>query len=149
MTTPRVRTIVSLVGMMTVTLVPGGCAGGASRPGVERPTTPERRLTIRFDNDAREHVHVYLIADQREWLLGRVEPGAVATLRFPEAALAGSTTFVRLAVVTGERVTLRAAHDPRARFTVAQPASAILSHQWWFGQGQLTPLPLAAPDLLG
>ena len=34
---------------------------------------------IRFDNDAREHVHVYLIGEKREWLLGRVEPGAMAT----------------------------------------------------------------------
>jgi hypothetical protein len=97
-------------------------------------------LAIRFDNNAGEHVHVYLIGEQREWLLGRVEPGARATLQIPEASLAGSPGFVQLAVLTGKRVTLQAARDARATFTVAQPASAILSQRWTFAQGQLTSL---------
>jgi hypothetical protein len=98
-------------------------------------------LTIRFDNGAREHVHVYLVGRHRQWLLGRVEPGARATLRIPKAALAGYLGVVQLAVLTGERLTLQAARHSRATFTVAQPASAILSQRWMFAQGQLTSLP--------
>jgi hypothetical protein len=102
-----------------------------------------RPLTIRFDNDGREYAHVYLVDGRhRQWLLGRVEPWSQATLRVPAAALAGNPGFVQLAVVTGESMTPQVARNPRATFTVAQPASAILSLQWMFAQGQLTPLPL-------
>jgi len=100
-------------------------------------------LTIPFDNYSREYVHVYLVDGRdRQWLLGRVEPWSQATLRVPAAALAGSTGFVQLAVLTSERITPQVARDPRAMLTVAQPASAILSLRWAFAQGQLTPLPL-------
>ncbi|HEX6052777.1 MAG TPA: hypothetical protein VFZ21_26105 [Gemmatimonadaceae bacterium] len=141
MTTPRTGAAVSLVATMVLTLVSGACVRARSRPALAVPTTIEatRPPTIRFDNDAREHVHVYLIGERREWLLGRVEPGAIVTLRIPEASLSGGPRFMRLAVITGERVTLQAARDPRATFTVAQPASAMLSQQWRFAHGELTP----------
>ncbi len=143
MTTPPTRAIVSLAATMAVTLALTACVPGPSRPALEGPASVDAPpLTIRFDNDAREHVHVYLVGTQRQWLLGRVEPGARATLRIPEAALAGSPGSVQLAVLTGERLTLQAARHPRATFAVAQPASAILSQQWMFAQGQLTSLPL-------
>jgi hypothetical protein len=102
-----------------------------------------RPLTIGFENDSREHVHVYLVdGRERQWLLGRVEPWSRETLRLPAAALAVSTGFVRLAVLTSERMTPQVTSNPRAMLTVAQPASAILSLRWMFAQGQLTPLPL-------
>lgn len=143
MTTPRTRALVSLAATMIVTLALGACVRATSRPALDGPAPMEGGgPAIRFDNDARAHVHVYLIGERREWLLGRVEPGAVATLRIPEASLAGSPGFVRLAVITGERLTLQAARDTRATFTIAQPASAILSQQWKFAQGQLTSLQL-------
>ena len=47
---------------------------------------------------------------------------------------------MRLAVLTGDRVTFQAARDPRATLTIAQPASAILSQRWKFSQGELTSL---------
>jgi len=95
---------------------------------------------IRFDNNGREHVHVYLIDENRQWLLGRVEPGAIATLRLPEEALADRPMFVRLAVLSGERMTLQVARHPRAALTVAQPALAITTRRWWFAQGELMSL---------
>jgi hypothetical protein len=95
-------------------------------------------LTIRFDNFGRERVDVYLIGTKREWLLGRVDPGGVASLRIPEEALAKGSMQVRLAVIAGEPVTFAAARNPRARLTVPQPASTILSQQWRFSQGELT-----------
>ncbi|MGZ9245669.1 MAG: hypothetical protein ACXW61_07700 [Gemmatirosa sp.] len=95
-------------------------------------------------NDAREHVHVYLVDEQREWLLGRVEPGARANLRIPDASLASSPRFVRLAVLAGERLTQQAASDARTAITIAQPASALVSQRWTYShttaKAELTPL---------
>ncbi len=141
MTTPRTRALVSFAAAMALTLVLGACARTPSRPAVENPAPVELPpLTIRFDNNEREYVRVYLINAQREWPLGRVEPGATASLRIPEASLAGSFRFFQLAVIVGGPMTLRASRDPRATFTIAQPAPSLLSHRWRFAEGQLTPL---------
>ena len=148
MTTSRTRALVSLAVTMTVTLALSACFRGASRPQLDdRVVRDGPSLAIRFDNDAREYVHVYLIGVKREWLLGRVEPGAVTRLRIPEESLAGGEGFVQLAVVTGGRVTMQAARDPRARLTVAQPASVLLTHRWKFVQGQLMPEKLGGPRI--
>ncbi|MEO6526967.1 MAG: hypothetical protein ABIP93_10110 [Gemmatimonadaceae bacterium] len=149
MPTPRLRTLVSLAAALTVTCALGGCAGATARqaPGEVAPAGGSTR-SVRFDNGAREYVHVYLVGDKREWLLGRVEPGARATLRIPEDALAGDARSMRLAVLTGARVTMRVASEPRAVMTMVQPASEMLSQQWTFSsslaQGQLTALKLGA-----
>jgi hypothetical protein len=129
---------------MAVTLALGACVPGRTGPALGRPASMgSPLLTFRFDNYGREHVHVYLVdGRQHQWLLGRVESGSQETLRIPAAALAGSAGFVRLAVITGERMTPQAARSPRATFTAAQPAAAILSQRYMFAQGQLTPLPL-------
>jgi hypothetical protein len=105
--------------------------------GTQPPREPQP-FTIRFDNAGRQHVHVYLIGAKREWLLGRVEPGAKARLRIPGDAMAEDAMFVRLAVLAGEKPTFQAARHKRATLTVAQPASAILSQRWRFSQGELT-----------
>ena len=142
MTTPRICARVSPGVMMAVTLVLGACAGATARSPLDTPApyveADGRALAIRFDNDARERVDVYLVGDRREWLLGRVDAGAVRTLRLPDASL--SSGFFRLAVIAGEHVTVQAARDPRAMFTISQPAAAIVSQQWKFAQGQLTPI---------
>jgi hypothetical protein len=141
MTTSCRRAFVSIGATMTITLALGACVHASSRPVPDRLiSTDTRPLAISFDNLGRERVHVYLIGATREWLLGRVEPGAIATLRIPEGALAEGSMFVRLAVLASERLTFDAARHPRARLTVAQPASAILSQRWSFSQGQLTSL---------
>jgi hypothetical protein len=143
MTTPRIRSLVSLAAALTLTL--GGCASAPSHSAWDGSAPAEGPpLTIRFDNDSRDYVHVYLVVDQREWLLGRVEPGARAALKIPDAALSGNAASVRLAVLAGERVTQRAAGEPRAAITMAQSAVEILSQRWTFsqtpGRGQLTSL---------
>jgi hypothetical protein len=138
MTTPCMRALVSLT-VATFTLGLGACGRTSSRSGMDGPSpVAGHPLTIRFDNDSREYVHVYLIRDPREWRLGRVEPGAVAALPIPDALLDGDSRFVQLAVIKGERLTLRAALDPRATFTVLQPTSALLAQQWTFAYGELT-----------
>ena len=94
--------------------------------------------TVRFDNQARSFVHVYLVGEKREWLLGRVEPGATATLRIPEEALQSNPGFVQLAVLAGTKATQQAARDPRAQLTIAQPASALMTQRWRLSQGLLS-----------
>jgi hypothetical protein len=141
MTTSSPRAFVSIAATIALTLALGACAHTPSRPLPDGLiSTDFGPLTIRFDNLGRERVDVYLIGAKREWILGRVEPGATASLRIPEEALAKGLTHVRLAVLQGERLTFQAARNPRARLTIAQPASAILSQRWSFSQGALTSL---------
>ena len=140
MTTPYRRAFVSTAATMIVALALGACVRQLPpRPEV-RSFSDDRALTFRFDNDGREHVHVYLIGVERQWLLGRVEPGGIATLRIPVDAIDASARFVRLAVLTGERVTLQASRDPRATLTIEQPVSAVLGQRWRFSEGKLTSL---------
>ena len=152
MTTPRTRAVVSLavtatafrMTAITMTAVTLGACARTPAPALEAPAAVEGAewfpLSIRFDNDAREYVHVYLIGDGRQWLLGRVEPGAVGTLKIPAEAFGGKLRFVQLAVIQGGRLTPDAAHDRRAELTILQPATSILSQQWRFTQGEIRSL---------
>ena len=143
MNMPRIRAIASLAAAATVTLALGACASASSRaPSVTAPAAVASAPTIRFLNDEREHVHVYLVGEQRQWLLGRVAPGARATLRLPEEALAAGQGMAQLAVIAGAGPTLLAARDSRALLTMAQPPSALLSQRWMLVQGQLGSLPI-------
>ena len=150
MPTRPIRALVSAAVAMTVITTLGACAGASSRAAVGGAAPVEgRSLSIRFDNGAREYVHVYLIGHQREWLLGRVEPGAVATLRLPQESAAEESGFVQLAVLTGDRISLQAARNMRARTTMLQPVSSILEQRWRFAQGELLSLrlPTSAVDV--
>lgn len=139
MTTTCQRTFVSIAATLTLAL--GACVRTPSSQMTDpRISTDSHPLEIRFDNLARDRVDVYLIGEKREWLLGRVDPGAIASLRIPEEALVEASRFVRLAVIAGEPLTFAAARNPRARLTVAQPAAVILSQRWSFSQGQLSSL---------
>ena len=141
MTTFCRRAFVSITATMSMTLALVACVSAPSRPALDRPgSTLAALLSVRFDNDSRESVDVYLIGEKREWMLGRVAPGAVASLRLPEEAFVQGETMVRLAVLAGERLTLAAARDPRAVFTVTQPASAIVTQRWTFTKGNLISL---------
>jgi hypothetical protein len=143
MTTRRTRAIVSLAAGLSLTLALGACVREPARPALSGPeSVAPPPLTIRFDNGAREHVHVYLIGEKGEWLLGRVETGARRALTIPAALRTGSEELVQLAVITGERPTQQAARHPRAMITLALPASEIVSQRWMLTQGQLASLPL-------
>ena len=148
MTTPRMHFPIILG--IALALVLGACAGAPARRGLEAPAPADLgALAIRFSNEAGEHVHVYLVGARRQWLLGRVEAGARASLRVPEAALAEDQRWMRLAVLAGQPVTARAADDPRAALTLAQPTAEMLGQRWTFSPksaaGQLTAMPLARP----
>jgi hypothetical protein len=144
MTTPRIRSLVSLAAALIVTLMIGGCASAPSRLATDVPAA-----TVRFDNEARDYVHVYLVGARQEWLLGRVAPGARARLQIPTAALAEDAGMMWFAVLPGDRVTMRAAGEARAATTIGQPMTALLSQRWTFSQltttGQITSLSLGSP----
>ena len=140
-TTPR-RAFVSIAAITTIALALSACASSSPESNA-RTAVDALPLTIRFENTGRDRVDVYLIGAKREWVLGRVEPGAIASLRIPEEALAKGSMYVRLAVLAGEPLTFEAARNPHARLSIAQPAAAILSQKWMFSQGELTPLPAA------
>jgi hypothetical protein len=140
MPTPYRRTLVSLAATLTMTLALAACAGSYRAVPRGLTTLDSRPHEIRFDNDGRQHVHVYLVGDSRQWLLGRVEPGARATLSIP-AELAGENAApVRLVVLMGERITLEAARHAQATLSVPMPAGTMLSRRWWFAQGDLMSL---------
>ncbi len=135
MTTPRTRSLVSLAAALSLLLASGGCASAPPRLATDGSAYTEGRAPmLRFDNDSRDYVHVYLVGDRREWLLGRVAPAAHAMLRMPEEALTEETDRFRLAVLAGDRVTQRAAFDPRAASAMARPAGELLTQRWTFSQ---------------
>lgn len=138
MTTLSRRAFVSIAATMTMTLALGACASAPSRNGPMATAT--HPLTIRFDNQARQYVDVYLIGVRREWPLGRVAAGAIAHLQLPKDAIAEGAMMLRLAVLAGERPTFAAARHARAVLTLAQPAPAILSQRWTFSNGDLMSL---------
>ena len=145
MITPRMYSPVSPAAVLAVALALAGCASAPSRSAPDGPARADAppRLGVPFENYARDYVHVYLVGERREWLLGRVEPLARTRLRIPEAALVEPGSM-RLVVLVGERVTLRTADAARATTTIAQPAASILSHRWTFSHsataGQLSAL---------
>jgi hypothetical protein len=148
MITPATRLTVSflsLAALLGTTLVLGACARGRSPvTWGGAVVTLERPLTIAFQNEAGTYADVYLIGEKREWWLGRVAPGARATMRIRAEALETESGFVKLAVLAGAPRSLQAARDPRATFSLAQPASQLLAQRWTFRK-----TPLASPEILG
>jgi len=138
MPTPRLGSLVSLASALSVSLLLGGCATVGSHPTGAGVGVELSQPVVRFDNGGRDHVHVYLLGQKREWLLGRVEPGARTTLRIPEDALSEDAGSMRLVVIPGGVVTQRAAADPRASITLAQPTTEILEQRWSFSQRSAT-----------
>ena len=141
MTTQRPYTRVSRIAITILTIALAACAGSRSRMATYGSSpAAAQAMTFRFDNQGRDHVHVYLVGQRREWLLGRVEPGATAKLRLPDDVFDSDPGFVRLAVLAGGGVSQMAARDPRAQLTISQDPSLLLTRRWQFAQGQLTSL---------
>ena len=167
MTTRRTQSRVSFAAVLTAVLTLTGCAATTSQlshfetgalDSAPLPAAPEATAaaevasaTIQFDNQADGAVRVYLVDEQRQWLLGRVERGANAALRIPGTALAAPSRWMRLSIVPSEPATARAT-DLRPATMSTEPVAAIISQRWTFartlGGGELTSLPVtraAAP----
>lgn len=147
MITPANRLTVSAISLaaLTITLALGACARGPVPMTWDGAAVAAGdRTTIRFENEAETYVDVYLIDERREWWLGRVAPGARTTLRIKDEALTSTSGYVRLAVLANAPLTLQAARDPRATFTIAQPGASLLAQRWTFRH-----LQLASPEIFG
>ena len=147
MTTPRTRSLVSLVAALTFTSGLGGCAAGPVRLASDAPTPMEGPPpTVQFDNASLDYVNVYLIGIRREWVLGRVAPGGRAALRIPADALGEDEGQLRLAVLPGDRAKQPLGAERRLVTALAWPAEEIVSQRWTFTQrptyAELVPLPL-------
>ena len=147
MTTPRHHALVSLFAILALgactTRTIGPAALDAPAPDSSPAASPRpSRLTLRVDNQGRERIHVYLLGERRDWLLGPVEPGAIALLTVPARALTESRGNVRLAAIPGGHLTMQAGRDARAVVALGQPAGTLPGQRWVFAQGQLTPLQL-------
>ena len=149
MTTPRthviVSPVVSVVVSMIVTNVLAACGGGRASLASDDPAAAVANAVspaIAFDNDAREHVQVYIVSEQRQWYLGRVEAGARRTFRVPDDVVLSSPQRLQLAVMVGQPITPHITGDPRAMFTISQPAARLFSQDWSIAQGQLVSAPI-------
>jgi hypothetical protein len=153
MTTPRTRVIVSAVVSAIVstivTSVLAACGGGRASLASDDPAASVADAVatavspvIAFDNDARQHVQVYLVSEYRQWYLGRVEPGARRRLRVPDEAVATSPQRLQLAIMVGLPISPDVSGDARALFTIAQPAAHLFSQDWSVAQGQLISVPM-------
>ena len=142
MNTPGARSTVSLVSLAATltTLALGACVRATATESAMSPQHP----ALRFENAAQTPVDVYFVGATREWWLGRVAPGARAMLRIPDEARTPSTGFVRLAVLAGASLSAAASRDPRATFTIAQPAWDLVTQRWTFSQAQF-----ASPEIRG
>lgn len=142
MITPGARTAVSFLSLAATlaTLALGACV----RPSATESGTSPARSMVRFDNAAQTYVDVYFVGATREWWLGRVAPGARAMLRIPDDARTSSSWLARLAVLEGSSLSQAASRDPRATFTIAQPAWDLVAQRWTFSQKQF-----ASPEIRG
>src|SRR5262245_42727742 len=102
MTTSHTRTLVSLASVTIALRTLGACVQPSSqlRPD-QAPVAVVRHRTVPFENNAKDYVHVYLVGDQRQWYLGRVEQGARVALLLPDETLAPGAGLMRLVVVVG------------------------------------------------
>ena len=154
MTTPRTRSLVSFAAALTVAILLGGCASASSRHAAdEAALSAGPPVTIHFDNEAHDYVHVYLVGVRRQWLLGRVESGARTTLTIPAEALTDDSRAMWLAVLVAQPVTGRVAGNARAVMTAAEPMAAMVAQRWTFSpspaNGLLTSVLLRRGELSG
>lgn len=136
MATPRMRVLAALLTVLAL----DGCAG---RVAPRHPLVGvAARRAVRVDNESRDRIDVYLVAETREWYLGRLAPGATAWLALPTRAEAGRAGMRRLAIIVGAPRSLRPSREAHAVTTLKQPIHVLLAQRWVFAQGQLTGLRL-------
>lgn len=133
--TSRAATLSAVLAVFTV----AACARVQSTMGSgvgDAAASPDLHPAIRFDNEASVYVDLYLVADQRQWRLGRVMPGGRGRFQLPEADLARTSGFVRLAVLANASTSLDVTRDPKALFTIAQPVTSLVSQGWAYSLTQ-------------
>src|SRR5512142_3553769 len=91
------------VSTLAACLLIASCAS----PGAKSSGRPEPSTTITFRNQDRDRVQVYLVGEQQDWLIGRLEPLETAHLPLPKLGFAATSQPVALVVVPGWARNLR------------------------------------------
>jgi hypothetical protein len=117
----------------------GGCATASPDGAGAAVPLAARYRVVPFENTTRDVVQVYLVSDEREWFLGRVEQGARVALRIPQESLASDAGLMRLVVLMGDEPSQPAAHDPRAVIAFSLPVTQLVGQRWTMSPGLLTP----------
>ena len=115
----------------------GGCARSAVHAGTAAAAGAPRE-NVRFDNEGRERVDVYLVGETRAWRIGRVEPGQSRWLAIPGDIPALDLARLQLVVLVDAEATLDPRRDPRAITTLRRPIGELSAVRWAFWQGQIT-----------
>lgn len=113
-----------------------GCASAATR-AAPVDVVRERAESLRFDNEGRDRLDIYLVGETRSWRLGRLEPGQARWLRVPGNLSPNELSRMQLVVLTNADVTLSPTNDPRAVTTIRQPVFVLAGQRWAFADGQL------------
>lgn len=131
------RALVALLGVLSL----GGCA--ASRMEVEgAQPAPLVGGALRFDNEGRDRVDVYLVGETRSWRIGRLEPGQARWLAVPRDIPGSDLGRLQLVVLANATTSIDPMRDPRAVMTIRQPLGALAGQRWGFAHGQLKTLPV-------
>ncbi|HMC55110.1 MAG TPA: hypothetical protein VKH19_08080 [Gemmatimonadaceae bacterium] len=92
---------------------------------------------IVFHNSSGNRIQVYLVADNAEWLLGRLEPYETARLRVPQPARAEERQMVSLVVIRGWSRALDARQRADAPRSLREVHQELVGQDWMFVNGQL------------
>ncbi len=135
MLTAHARALIALLGMVTL----AGCATSATHAS-PADALAERRESLRFDNEGRDRVDVYLVGEKRSWRIGRLEPGQTRWLRVPRDIPPSDMSRVQLVVLANAQATMTPMLNPRAVMTLRQPVYVLSGQRWAFADGQLNGL---------
>lgn len=113
-----------------------GCARASVRPDPV-DVSRARAESLRFDNEGRDRLDIYLVGEKRSWRLGRLEPGAARWLRVPADIPPNDLARMQLVVLANAELTVAPMRDPRAVTTIRQPVFVLAAQRWAFADGQL------------
>ncbi len=132
MTTISARALVALLTFTSLS----GCVRSAVH--ADGPATAGARSeSLRFDNEGRDRVDVYLVGEARTWRLGRLEPGETRGLTLPRDIPVIDLGRLQLVVLANATASLEPMRDPRA-VSRRVPLGALMGQRWAFVQGHLT-----------
>ena len=139
MTTAHARAFVALLTLISF----GGCARSAVHAD-EAAVLSARSESLRFDNEGRDRLDIYLVGETRTWRIGRVEPGQTRWLTVPRDIPVSDLGRLQLVVLPNAALSVDPMRDPRAVTTIRQPVGVLSGQRWAFWHGQLTSLRMDA-----
>ncbi|MEO7966628.1 MAG: hypothetical protein ABIT38_22235, partial [Gemmatimonadaceae bacterium] len=110
------RLVITLCGSLAL----GGCAGSNIRTTELAPSSAIQNA-LRFDNQGRDRLDVYLVGETRSWRIGRLEPGQARWLTLPADVPVADLSRLQLTVVANATMSVDPRLDPRAISTLKQP----------------------------